>query len=185
MYGGASFVFGLRMVVRRNRDRDARSVSVSPRVNCSAGFVATEIIAETGCARLARFSHTGRRGDSAAGFEWCDEPGSGESYRLAALIAGANLNERQAPVSSQSKIITQNGLREAGAELGATRAQRPALDARYTKRALPAERKMKQQRPEFRAKNKGQQPDGANAGGEAGQFGISSLFNCRALDVHL
>jgi hypothetical protein len=39
MYGGASFVFGLRMVVRRNRDRDARSVSVSPRVNCSASFL--------------------------------------------------------------------------------------------------------------------------------------------------
>jgi hypothetical protein len=44
---------------------------------------------------------------------------------------------------------------------------------------------MEQQRPECRAKNKGQQPDGGSAGGEAGQFWISSLFNCRALDVHL
>src|SRR5271170_5863922 len=65
--------------------------------------------------------------------------------------------------------------------------QRPALDASssYTKRALPAERKMEQQRPESRPKNKSQQPDGESAAGETGQFGISSLFSCRASDVHL
>ena len=34
----------------------------------------------------------------------------------------------------------------------------------YEARALSAKRKMEQQRPECRAKNKGQQPDGESAG---------------------
>src|SRR5271170_2847115 len=46
--------------------------------------------------------------------EWCDEPGSGESYRLAALIAGANLNERQRRIR-RHQGYRRDGLREAGA----------------------------------------------------------------------
>jgi hypothetical protein len=65
MYGRAFFVWGVAHGLaegRRTRDRDARA-SASRRalsqVNCSAGFVATEIIAEMGCAMV-------NRGDSAA-----------------------------------------------------------------------------------------------------------------------
>jgi hypothetical protein len=66
----------------------------------------------------------GRLG-SAAGFhlgqcEWCDEPGSGGSYRLAALIAGANLNERQRRIR-RHQDYRRDGLREAGGVLSGSR----------------------------------------------------------------
>jgi hypothetical protein len=65
------------------------------------------------CAGAARRFHLGQ-------CEWCDEAGSGESYRLAALIAGANLNERQRRIR-RHQGYRRNGLREAGGVLSGSR----------------------------------------------------------------